>query len=114
MSKRGDNRLGSLLAESKNESAEKRAKVAILGYPYDEGVERNGGRPGAKLGPASFRKILPKIGPLINPEFGININCIELCDAGDVPSGSTLEETHPNLESSVKKLLDDGFIPIIV
>ena len=43
MSKSGDNRLGSILSEKNNESAKKMAKVAILGYPFDDGVQRNGG-----------------------------------------------------------------------
>ena len=43
MSKSGDNRLESLLSEKNNESAKKKAKVAILAYPFDEAVQRNGG-----------------------------------------------------------------------
>ena len=43
MSKSGDSRLGSLLSEKNNESVRQMAKVAILGYPFDDGVQRNGG-----------------------------------------------------------------------
>ena len=31
--------------------------IFIVGFPYDEGVRRNGGRVGAASGPSSFRKI---------------------------------------------------------
>ena len=61
MSKSGDNRLESLLSEKNNESAKKKAKVAFLGYPFDEGVQRNGGRRGAKLGPDLLGRFCPKL-----------------------------------------------------
>jgi arginase family enzyme len=31
--------------------------IVIVGFPYDDGVLRNGGRIGAAEGPSSFRKI---------------------------------------------------------
>src|SRR5688572_13605893 len=37
------------------------ATVAILGCPQDEGVRRNGGRPGAAAGPAEIRRALYKM-----------------------------------------------------
>jgi formiminoglutamase len=30
--------------------------VTLIGFPYDEGVRRNGGRIGAAEGPSYFRK----------------------------------------------------------
>jgi formiminoglutamase len=29
--------------------------VVLVGFPFDEGVRRNGGRVGAKLGPSTMR-----------------------------------------------------------
>ena len=39
----------------------KRSKCCLLGIPDDQGVLNVGGRVGAALGPAAFRKILRKM-----------------------------------------------------
>ena len=119
MSRTDDLRLGALLfppiqASFVEEHHGVRHRVALLGYPCDIGVERNGGVIGAKDGPASLRQIIKKVGPLINPEFSVDIRCIDFYDAGDVPISTSLEETHTNLTNSVKKLLREGYLPIIV
>ena len=112
MAKAGDPRIGSLLDGSS--TSPKKHRVAIIGYPCDEGVARNKGRVGARNGPAVMRARLPTTGTLVNPEWDFDISCIDLQDKGDVELGSTLEDTHVNLESSVKKLLDEGYITIVV
>ncbi len=55
--------------------------VALVGFPYDEGVVRNGGREGATGGPDDFRSLLPKNwnsgqsraqrGPLISETYNL-------------------------------------------
>lgn len=121
MGRADDLRLGALLSndpalqEYASPAPEKtKYKVAIIGYPCDDGVARNGGIIGAKGGPDALRQILPKIGPVVNPEFMIDIRCIELKDAGNVALGRDLDETHRNLEAAVSKLIQDGYIPVVV
>lgn len=118
MSRSDDLRLGALLLPEGTGLEHNRPPiqyyVALLGYPCDEGVARNGGRIGAKDGPMSVRKIIQKVGTLVNPEFSIDIRCIKLKDAGDVEMGSTLDETHINLRNKVRELFEDGYIPVIV
>lgn len=114
MSKSGDPRLGDLFKKSLQCNGDGLRKVAILGYPCDEGVRRNSGRVGAKFGPACLRKILPKIGPLVNPEFKIDIQNLHLIDRGNITISDSLEENHVTLTNSVKSILDDGAIGIIV
>lgn len=117
MSKSGDPRLGDLLKkclESGTNAAEGLHKVALLGYPCDEGVKRNNGRPGAKFGPSCVRKILPKLGPLVNPEYNIDIRKLHFLDQGNVNITESLEENHVILTQSVKSILDEGFIGIIL
>ena len=118
MSRRDDLRLGALLSPAGSSLETDRPlikhRVALLGYPCDEGVARNGGVTGAKNGPESIRKMICKIGTLVNPEFSIDIRCIEFRDAGDVLLGTTLEETHINLKHRVKELLQEGYLPIII
>lgn len=47
-----DPRLGRWLA---TQSDPARADVVLVGFPSDAGVRRNGGRPGAALGPRAIR-----------------------------------------------------------
>ena len=116
MSRSDDLRLGALLSSNyyTDPSIEIKHHVALLGYPCDVGVARNGGVVGAKEGPAAVRKMIEKVGPLINPEYEIDLRCIEFYDAGNVEIGESLEETHSNLNAAVKDLLRKGYLPIIV
>ena len=119
MSRSDDLRLGALLSPmdinvEKDSSSTIVHHVAILGYPCDVGVARNGGVVGAKKGPTAVKRMLQKVGPLINPEFSIDIRGIDFRDAGDVQLGKSLEETHTNLVIKVKELLQKGYLPIIV
>ena len=77
------------------------AQVAILGCPQDEGVQRNGGRPGAAQGPAEIRRALYKL--TVN-----GLESLRIHDAGDTAPLATLEETHAAHEAAVAKLLADG------
>jgi formiminoglutamase len=58
--------------------------LVLLGFPYDIGVERNGGRIGAKEGPTAFRKyyylnpfesirLMKRVGTIVNREYGVNL-----------------------------------------
>jgi hypothetical protein len=82
-----DPRLGALIVPGEV------GDIVVVGFPSDEGVKRNGGRPGAAGSPSLFfhplgsctahctatggpeaaRKHLMKVGPLVNPEFGIDL-----------------------------------------
>ena len=48
--------------------------IGIIGFPFDEGCTRNGGRAGAKDGPSIFRYHLYKIGCHPNPEWNIKLS----------------------------------------
>jgi len=66
----------------------KRSKCCLLGIPDDQGVLNVGGRVGAALGPAAFRKILRKM----SGKTGL-VSQIE--DLGDAPvGGDSLEKVH--------------------
>ena len=114
MAKAGDLRLGELLRKSTTSSGEHCVKVALLGYPCDVGVERNNGRIGARNGPEAFRKKFSKLGPIINPEFNVNLNNIHLVDRGNVTISESLETNHVTLTNAVKSLCADGFIGVII
>jgi formiminoglutamase len=92
-----DPRLGERVARGDYASA----TIAVIGCPQDEGVRRNGGRPGAAGGPAEIRRALYKM--TVN-----GIDAVSLFDAGDTIPGTTLEETHAAHERALARLLADG------
>ena len=119
MSRSDDLRMGSLLTPitsivPSDKCKNMKHRVALIGYPCDVGVERNGGVVGAKGGPEAVRRMIQKVGPLINPEFSIDIRCIDFRDAGDIAVKETLEATHVNMIKIVQEVLKEGYLPIIV
>lgn len=93
-----DPRLGEVVAKASVDDAQ----IVIVGCPQDEGVRRNNGRPGAAQAPAEIRKALYKL-----TTNGIGAHGAPY-DAGDVPIGATLEETHDAQRATIKALLDRG------
>lgn len=77
-------------------------------------MRRNGGRVGAASGPEAFRKYLPKIGTLVNPEHGIDLRSLTVLDYGDIEGGLSLEEAHKSLTALVTKVLKAGGVPIVI
>ena len=95
--------------------------IVIVGFPYDEGIRRNGGRLGAQKGPESFRKYVYKLcasDACLNLTFGssnpvssehvfANKSPVKIGDAGDVKthSAEALEEGHLLLEEQVFQVM---------
>nr|CAG4714882.1 unnamed protein product [Naegleria fowleri] len=84
--------------------------IALIGFPFDEGVKRNGGRVGAKKGPESFRKMIRRAGTVINREMGTDCSHLKIVDLGDVhleedDDETNLEKAHELLEEFVYKAL---------
>eukprot|EP00331_Platyophrya_macrostoma_P034031 CAMPEP_0176448468 /NCGR_PEP_ID=MMETSP0127-20121128/25800_1 /TAXON_ID=938130 /ORGANISM="Platyophrya macrostoma, Strain WH" /LENGTH=80 /DNA_ID=CAMNT_0017835421 /DNA_START=52 /DNA_END=290 /DNA_ORIENTATION=+ len=61
-----DPRMGTLFTDSIQD-----AKVVLIGFPLDEGCIRNGGRPGARLGPSAFRTFVTCLGACHNVERNV-------------------------------------------
>lgn len=97
-----DLRLGDLTQTTASSSAFSiEDSFAILGYPDDEGIRLNGGRPGAALAPNNIRRVLYKMTPAYdynkkNPLITDYGNCVE--------SHSTLDERHQIVEALVTEL----------
>ncbi len=94
-----DPRLGDRV--NRGTGAYESAAVVILGCPQDEGVRRNGGRPGAAKGPTEIRRALYKM-------TVDRLESLGLFDAGDTAPQATLEETHAAHQRVVAQLLADG------
>jgi formiminoglutamase len=75
----------------------------LLGYPDDEGIAMNGGRPGAKEAPHWIRTYFYKMTPsLLNPRTQT------LVDLGNVPADFPLAERHERGRETVRASLAAG------
>jgi formiminoglutamase len=99
-SKKTDTTVKSSLLRSEPEEAE----IVLLGYPDDLGIEKNGGRVGAKEGPNRIRKHLYTMTPQNPAEFYTLFDCGNLiCD-----NDSSLEERHLQASKEVTKHLNNN------
>jgi formiminoglutamase len=80
--------------------------VALIGFAVDEGVRRNGGRPGAAEGPRALRGALANLPVLGEPA---------LWDAGDVDgSRATLENAQQALAVRIANVVTQGCHPLVL
>lgn len=84
------------------------AQIALIGMPDDRGVEMNGGRVGARQGPAAFREAIARYGAA----DATGVRWPSVCDVGDVQPGSSLRETHERVTAAVSAVLERGLLPI--
>ena len=92
----------------------KKCRVALLGIPDDTGVELNGGRLGAKGGPAAFRAALAKYGVASPADEGDGPGYPRLFDAGDIVIGQNIHETHDRITEATLAILELGLFPIAI
>ena len=78
------------------------AEIVVLGCPQDEGVRRNGGRPGAQAAPREIRRCLYRLA------IGNLPADLRLFDLGDTVIQPTLEETHALQQKLVAQIIRDG------
>jgi len=91
-----------------------RTRVALVGFPSDEGVRRNGGRPGAADGPSAIRRALYAMTPdARQPEAFVEL-MERTVDLGDVPTTGDLEADQATLGEVVGELLRRGILPIVL
>lgn len=108
----GDPRVGHLLGEAVGGDAVPRA--VIVGFPSDEGVRRNGGRPGAADGPAVLREALYGMTP--HPgRHGRMAGLLErTLDLGDVRVSGDVEEDQERLARALGPFLADGAFGLVL
>ncbi|NTU82343.1 MAG: formimidoylglutamase [Chloroflexales bacterium] len=94
-----DRRLGDLVAH--DHASYPAAAVVLLGCPTDEGVRRNGGRPGAAAAPAAIRRWLYRLGTA-------GLERLAMVDLGDTIPGPDLETTHDRHRVTVAQVIADG------
>ncbi len=105
-----DPRLGHWLARRRPVEA---MRVAVVGFPSDEGVRRNGGRPGAAAGPDALRRALYKLTPdAEHPAFTSLLD--RTADLGDVPVTGDVEADQQRLGETLAPLLAAGVVPVLL
>ena len=88
-------------------------RVALIGFPTDVGVRRNGGRPGAAAGPAEIRRHLYRMTP--DPRLPAMRDLLAVArDLGDIVTGHDLEEDQQSLGQVVTRWLNEGAFPIVL
>lgn len=107
-----DLRMGDLTAHDP-EQFPGTARVALIGMPQDIGVERNGGRPGARHAPEAIRRMLYRMTPY-DVETDRSIPHGFLFDLGDINCNGELEEIHDRLTEAVAIVRKHGLIPLVL
>jgi formiminoglutamase len=85
----------------------------LVGFPLDEGVRRNQGRPGASAAGAAIRSWLYRLTP-VDLETGADLRRLSLLDLGDVGMDSDLETAQEELGQVLGELLRRKTVPIVL
>lgn len=107
-----DPRVGHLI-NTERDSA-KNIRAAIIGFPSDEGVRRNNGRPGAAGAPDEIRRHLYKMTPPPEEKERFTDLLNAILDLGNLSVTMNLETSQNDLGKIVAELLTEGILPIIL
>ena len=89
-------------------------RVVLVGFPSDEGVRRNGGRPGAATGPAANREALFAMTPDASNYDAFAALLDRTADLGDVRVTGDVEADQQRLGDVLTPILADGIVPIVL
>src|SRR5436190_21625087 len=88
-----DPRLGEIIERWDGDPAALQpGRAVLIGFPQDEGVRRNGGRPGAARAPDEIRKYLHRLTPA-HIEQSLDLSHYPPLDAGNVRLSGTLDDS---------------------
>lgn len=107
-----DLRVGHLLGNRLEE--DEKPHCAIVGFPSDEGVRRNRGRPGAAAAPFEIRSQLYRLIPPSEHFTAFTALIGKTKDLGNIPTTVNLEAGQQDLGSVLAELLSDGILPVIL
>jgi formiminoglutamase len=88
-------------------------RPVLLGFPQDEGVRRNHGRPGAAAAPGAVRRWLYRLTPH-DASTDADLAGLGVLDLGDVLASGDLEASQQILGEAVAAILAAGAIPIVL
>lgn len=107
-----DPRVGRLLGTKL--SREQVARVSLVGFAVDRGVQRNGGRVGANEGPLAIREQLFKLCPDPERHEAFTDLLAQTRDLGDVQSTGELEFDQEILSDVIARELGKGSFVIVL
>lgn len=107
-----DPRLGHLFARAL--APDEPARVVVIGFPSDEGVRRNGGRPGAAVGPAAIRAALYRLTPDATSPEAFTALVARTRDLGDVVVSGDVEADQALLGELLAPHLAAGAVTIVL
>ncbi len=107
-----DPRIGHLLG--REIGAPEEANVVLIGFPSDEGVRINGGRPGAAEGPAAIREQLYELTPDARRFDAFANLAAHTADLGDVKVTGEVERDQERLGEVLASHLKRGAVPVIL
>lgn len=109
-----DPRLGDAIERWQGEGAALRpGRPVLVGFPQDEGVCRNHGRPGAAEAPREVRRWLRRLTPC-DGSCDVSLTDAPPLDLGDLRVVGSLEETEEALAEVVGAILARGAVPVVV
>ncbi len=114
VSRPDDPRLGDLVRFSRDGQLAAGSCVAILGFPSDEGVRINDGRPGAAAGPDRIRKFLYAMTPDARAADSHSSLLASTTDLGNVRCSGHVAEDQQRLGEVLAPLIKQGVIPILL
>jgi formiminoglutamase len=85
----------------------------VIGFPQDEGVRRNFGRPGAAEAPREIRRWLYRLSPW-DVLRGADLTRLRLLDLGDLRCDANLEAGQQALGEVVAKVLAARAVPVVL
>jgi formiminoglutamase len=85
----------------------------IIGFPQDEGVRRNFGRPGAAGAPGEIRRWLYRLSPW-DLLYDADLTRLHLLDLGDLRCDANLELSQQALGDIIAEVLAARAIPIVL
>jgi formiminoglutamase len=109
-----DSRLGEVIEYWQGNAAALRpGRAVLLGFPQDEGVRRNHGRPGAALAPAEIRRYLYRLSPW-DGVSGTDLTRHRPLDLGNISITACLEDTQAALGQVIEAVLRAGAVPVVL
>ncbi|MDX2175638.1 MAG: formimidoylglutamase [Candidatus Sumerlaeia bacterium] len=107
-----DVKIGSVFRRVVRDTPTEGLRVAVIGFPVDDGVRRNHGRPGAAQAPGAVRRVLARLNA--RDAFRRAIPGGVVGDFGNVAPRASLEESQERAARIVAALLGQGLAVVLL